>query len=143
MERKLDVKSWNEYTKEEKIILMRHWWHYYGKMVFTLAEYEQFNELLESKCDLIYAIAVLGYTNNISSQTLINAMRNDELPQFFNVISNVIESDDENVKTIFGVASASFISEIVTTYNNPQPSVPMSSEELVSQIEMAVAPHNK
>ena len=143
MERKLDVKSWNEYTKEEKIILMRHWWNYYGKMVFTLAEYEQFNELLESKCDLIYAIAVLGYTNNISSQTLINAMRNDELPQFFNVISNVIESDDENVKTIFGVASASFISEIVTTYNNPQPSVPMSSEELVSQIEMAVAPHNK
>ena len=43
----LDVKRFNEYTKDEQMEIMFHWWHYYGKLPLSFAEMDKFKKLME------------------------------------------------------------------------------------------------
>ena len=51
----MEIKRFSEYTNDEQKQLLMHWWHYYGKLPVTLAEIEEFMEILpqivEIMCD--------------------------------------------------------------------------------------------
>ena len=57
----MELKKWEEYTKEEQKELLNHWWHYYGKVMYTLEEWEQFNKLIDKDSDKILEMAIAGY----------------------------------------------------------------------------------
>lgn len=42
--------------------LLIHWWHYYGKVIYTLAELEEFEKVIdEYGADKVLDVAVASY----------------------------------------------------------------------------------
>ncbi len=128
----MEIKEWNLYTKEEKKDILNHWWYYYGKLLITFDEIEEFNRLLDSNTEDIYVSALMGYVQGLSSQVLIAAMRQGRVEEYFKILPNV--EDDEKLKEVFKAISKDFLNEVVGTLNNPEPSVPMSDEEIIKQL---------
>ena len=130
----MEIKKWNEYTNEEKSCLLLHWWHYYGKLLYSFAELEQFESLFRENPDRIFHIAVMSYYYGFGSQILLLSMRSGKLDELFLTIPDYENTDEEFKKFIDGIES-SFVEEIVTTYNNPEPNVPMDGSIIVMQLD--------
>lgn len=128
----MEKKSFALYTEEEREQLLMHWWCYYGKSIVSLAEVEQFRKLLRKDSMLIKDVAMLSYSIGISTELLIMAMRSGTLAEYLETVKEVTSSDE--YKMIESFLESEFLNEIVTTYNNPQPAVPFSQEEIVSQV---------
>ena len=47
-------KNWEEYTKEEQTTLLNHWVYYYGGIIMTLKDFEDFRVLSTTKQDEIF-----------------------------------------------------------------------------------------
>ena len=128
----MEIKEWNLYTKEEKKEILRHWWYYYGKLLISFEEIEEFNKLLDTNIEDIYVAALISYLEGLSSQVLIYAMREGRVEEFFKILPNF--KDDEKLKDAFNAISRDFLNEVVGTLNNPEPSIPMSNEEIIRQL---------
>ena len=128
----MEIKEWNLYTKEEKKEILRHWWYYYGKLLISFEEIEEFNKLLDTNIEDIYVAALMSYLEGLSSQVLIYAMREGRVEEFFKILPNF--KDDEKLKDAFNAISRDFLNEVVGTLNNPEPSIPMSNEEIIRQL---------
>lgn len=128
----MEKKKFSEYSGEEKETLLMHWWHYYGKMLVTLAEIEKFNELVKEDSDLIKDVAMVSYILGYSSQGLIKAMRTNDLENYFEGIKKFVESSE--YKAIKEEAEEMFFEQVVETYNNPEPSVKMSEEQIMEEL---------
>lgn len=136
MEKKLDWKSFDEYTQEEKETILNHWFYYYGKSIITMKELELFNELVKNKTNMVWDIAVISYIDGYSSYGLLNAMRSNSLEEYFETIRKKKE-DYYNFppkKTYYFWKQNKLISEIVRTYNNPEPAVEMEFSQIVEQL---------
>lgn len=126
----MEKKSWNEYSLEEKSELLHHWWHYYGKILYTLDEFEVFNELVKKDSNKVWVLAVGCYAMGVSSQPLLKAMRNDSVNEFLGSLPELETIDDcEYFDT-----EKEFMNILLQSYNNPQPSIPMDSEVVAQQI---------
>lgn len=54
--------------------LLIHWWHYYGKSIYTLAELEKFEEVIdEYGADRVLDVAVTSYVCGDGSPTIMLA----------------------------------------------------------------------
>ena len=130
----MEIKKWNEYTNEEKSCLLLHWWHYYGKLLYTFAELEQFEALVRENPDRIFHIAVMSYYFNFGSQILLESMRRKQLDGLFATIPDYENADDSFKKINEGIEN-SFINEIVTTYNNPEQNALMAVDIVVMRLD--------
>lgn len=135
MHEKMKIKEWKDYSISEKNRLLHHWWYYYGKLIITLEEQQKFNELVDKDSDQVFALAVASYVHGESSQPLIYAMRANKVEALMATIQKTESIIDEKVKNTFSLAENKLIIEIVRTYNNPQPSIPMSDNIIVEQIK--------
>ena len=129
----MEIKEWDLYTQEEKKTILNHWWHYYGKLLYSLDELERFNKLLDTNCDDVFTTAICSYTRGYSSQILISAMRQGKVDELFKVLPDTI-TDDELRNRAYKALCNEFLSEVVGTLNNPEPSIPMSDDEIISQL---------
>lgn len=128
----MEIKRFSEYTNDEQKQLLMHWWHYYGKLPVTLAEIEEFMEILDSDVNLIKNTALIFYAKGETSQDLVVAIRNGIKEQFFDQvreISTTLEFEDYEEEL-----EKHFISEMVRTINNPEESKPMSLETILATI---------
>lgn len=51
--------------------LLIHWWHYYGKVIYTLAELEEFEKVIdEYGADKVLDVAVASYVCGDGSPTI-------------------------------------------------------------------------
>ena len=73
----LDVKRFNEYTKDEQMEIMFHWWHYYGKLPLSFAEMDKFKNLMEEDMEFVKNAALIAWARESASQDLVRAMRAD------------------------------------------------------------------
>lgn len=128
----MEKKKFELYTSEERENLLLHWWHYYGKMIISLAEFEKFRDLVKKDSVLMKDVAVISYVMGYSSQALIMAMRNNDLDNYFSGIKKIVGSDE--YKKIKAEVESSFFDEVVSTFNEPEADIPMSQEEVVSQM---------
>ena len=132
----MERKEWNLYTLEEKKEILRHWWHYYGKLAYTFAELELFNQLLDENADKIYLMAIQFYQAGLSSQLLIGAMRSNGVDSLLAQFPDLLEIDQRDIA--YTTLSGRFLDEVVKTLNNPEPDIPMDPEELIKQIKKAI-----
>ena len=120
----MELKKWEEYTKEEQKEFLNDWWHYYGKVIYTLEEWEQFNKLIDKDSDKILEMAIAGYSKGITSEPLIFAMRENKIEELFKTFPNLKEIKDEKFKEAHKVLKNSLILELVTTYKQTVEIIP-------------------
>lgn len=132
----MEVKKFEDYTSEEQGALLLHWWNYYGKVPYSLAELEKFRELITEDSKLVKNIAVLSFVFEQSSQALIKAMRDGTLEDYLTGISKICDNND--FKEQLKEAENDFIEMLVRTYNCPEPSVPMSLEQVLESVSELV-----
>lgn len=135
MAKLMEVKDWDDYSKEEQKELLQHWWYYYGKVLFTFAEWELFDQLVEKDSKQMLKLAVGSYTYGLSNQLLIAAMRKNKVNELMNSLPKVNETCDEKFRTIYTQVEKELISMLVSSYNDPKPNIPMESENIVNQVK--------
>ena len=135
----MEFKEWNQYSKEEKETLLKHWWHYYGKLMITLEEQERFSQLVERYTEQIMDVALFSFFLDQSSQSLISAMRQNRVQEFLEVVD--VSMEDVRSEEDFCLAQRQFISMLVESYNHSEPDVPMGEDQINEQLkEMGIHP---
>ena len=129
----MELKKWNEYSLDEKNELLLHWWHYFGKSIYTFDELERFRGLIVEKSDQIFNFATIAYLANESSRILLEAMRKNVVDKILE-LTDFSNKKDKKTKTVLENASASLIVTLVNTYNDPEPDIPLKEEDLKKQI---------
>ena len=124
-------RSWQEYNSEEKTTLLTHWFYYYGGVIMTLKDMEDFRNLVVTRQDQIFNHIVTNYVfrDTIQSNLLVSAMRSDRVDELFSLsLSDEILKELDEDETIRRRIS----DEIIETFINPQPPVPMDIEVVVT-----------
>ncbi len=130
----MEKKKFSEYSIEEKKALLRHWWHYYGKEIYTFAEKEKIDSLIDENYDLIKDAAVFSFMFSTGNNTqLLHAIRHGEAVAYLNGVLETLA--DVGLKQKREETEEKLIDELVHTYNNPEPDVPLSVEEFMEQIK--------
>jgi hypothetical protein len=132
----MEIKEYEEYTKEEKIELLNHWFYYYGKVPFTPEEWISVRELIETNPDRIFDyIAISNIVNRTIAPTLLlQAMASNELDKLFEVVPRV-EDLNESMQGPYKETFKVVFDSIVHTYNNPEPAVPMDLAIIIEEKE--------
>lgn len=129
----MEVKKFSEYSEEEKSALLNHLWNYYGKHVYTFEDLTNYNRFVKSNSDQLFDLAVFTSFGGINFQTtVLMAMRNNKLHELFNRIPKFEKGSLEERK--HEAIAIKLLNEVVSTYNRPEPSVPMSEEQIKEQV---------
>lgn len=128
----MEIKKFCEYSEEEREELLMHWWHYYGKVMYTFAELEEFRKLVKENSMLMKDVALTSYLLGYSSQGLIKAMRTNDLDNYLVGIKAFTKSAE--YKQVEDELEQIFLAEVVGTYNRPEPDVPMDKNSMIAQI---------
>lgn len=128
---KLDIKRFSEYTKDEQMELMFHWFYYYGKSPVSFEELDRFKKLMDEDMSFVRNAALVAWAREEMPQALVKAMRGDfgKYHDEIVAVSTTVEFEgyeEELEKELIG--------ELVHTYNNPQAAVPMTDEQLMEEI---------
>lgn len=100
--------------KEE---LLMHWFHYYGKSIYTFAELETFQESIEKYgAEKVLQIAVMSWANGDGSpQIILMSIRKNILPELFETLPDISEMDEE-AKEQYEILRDAFIAAISETF---------------------------
>ena len=104
-----------EITKE----LLIHWWHYYGKVWYTLAELNEFEKIIdEHGVEKVLEIAMASYMFDDGSPTiLLLSIRNNMVDKLIESLPKFNEFEGED-KEVYIKLKENFINTISETYNN-------------------------
>ncbi len=85
--------------------LLIHWWHYYGKVIYTLAELEEFEKVIdEYGADKVLDVAVASYVCGDGSPTIMLAsIRKGTVKKLFESlpdISKMEKKEKEQYETV-------------------------------------------
>ena len=71
--------------------LLIHWWHYYGKSIYTLAELEEFEKVIdEYGVDKVLDVAVVSYVCGDGSPTIMLAsIRKGAVKELFESLPDI------------------------------------------------------
>ncbi len=131
MERK---NAWEDYTSEEKTNLLNHWFHYYGGMLMTFDDFEKFHELASTKQDDLFdhIVTLFIARETIQSNLLIHCIRENEVDKLFkNSIKR--EKVDPQLKDLYEGYRNDVFNEIITTFLNPEPPIPLDIAIMVKK----------
>lgn len=129
----MEKTEFKKYTKEEKEQLLLHWWRYYGKEIYTLAEEEQLIDLINENPEIIFQTAVLSFIDDKGTKPLLMAIRKNKI----NGLKQEVQEKLENplLKSQIKDIERIFLEEIVTTYNQPKPIIPMEKKNIKHQFQ--------
>ncbi len=127
--------NYKELKLKEKKELMTHWFHYYGKSVFTFKELEDYRSLLDTNMDEVVTFATFLYVDKKGPTELLENMRRGKVETIFSIVKEFNESQDEQKQHDLNIYRNLFIEEINGTYKNPLPSVPMEPKVMSKQIQ--------
>lgn len=129
-------KKWEELSSQTKLDLLRHWFTYYGGLIITFDEIEKFDKLAQTYPDEIFDSIVTSYlateNHTIQSNLLIMSMRRGLVAELFKSIIRYKSLSDEE-KEKFDPVRCMLVDELVTTYLDPQPPVPMDIAIIVDE----------
>lgn len=128
----MKLKKWDEYTQEEKQDLLIHYFYYYGKTFITLEEYDKYISIVKENPDCILNYALIALAKEEGPTPLVYAIRNNKQDEILELCTKTINKIDEKlVETI----KDSFLNQIVTTYNHPEPDIPFTEEQTLEEIK--------
>ena len=84
----------------EKGLLM-HWWHYYGKCIYTLAELEEFEKIIdEYGVEKVLDAALASYVCGDGSPTVIlMSIRRGKVKELFASLPDISEMKEKEKET--------------------------------------------
>ncbi len=120
------AKKWEEYSPKEKTDLLKHWFYYYGGTLISFQELEDFESLALTRQEEIFDLIMTSFLtqNTIQSNILVFCMRQNKVDELFKHIvryNALPEEEQERLKNVRQVLT----DEIVGTYLEPEPPVPM------------------
>ena len=97
--------------------LLIHWWHYYGKQIYTLQELEEFEKIIdEYGCERVLDVAVISYICGDGSPNIIlRSMREDKVKEMFEALPNLEKMTDEEKESHKKIKQI-FLEIITSTY---------------------------
>lgn len=103
-------------TVEKELLL--HWWHYYGKSFYTLAELTTFEDIIDKYgTDKVVEVGVAScIAGDGSPQVILSCIRTNSVEEMFNTLPNISEMKGEERKEYERIKAA-FIDAISETYN--------------------------
>ncbi|MDE5630139.1 MAG: hypothetical protein K2I70_00915 [Bacilli bacterium] len=126
----MQLKQYDLYTNQEIKELLDHWFKYYGKKSYSLAEYEQFFKMIDKEPKQMFEIAAMLCNKGIGSTPVLDAIRGNK---------SQLESLIEEYKTFSNITKIflqrDFIEEVVNSYNNPEPAIPKDDHKLRQEIK--------
>ena len=126
-------KTWEEYTKDEQTTLLNHWVYYYGGILMTLQDFSDFRILSSTRQDEIFnhIVTILLFKNTIQSSLLVTCMREGSINDLF---AHSLKREDltEETKPIYDSARKFLSAELINTFINPAPPVPM---DIIKDVE--------
>ncbi len=77
--------------------LLIHWWHYYGKCMYTLAELEEFEEVIDKYgADRVFDVAVASYICGDGSPTVMLAsIRIGAVDELFKSLPDISKMEED------------------------------------------------
>lgn len=130
----MELKKWDEYSFLEQKELLMHWWHYYGKSMYSLADLEKYEKIIEFKTKKVFEFVVATYILEKPGQSiLLSAIKNNIVDELFQTLPQV-ENEDQKFQMEYHQAEEKLISILVNSYNNPKPAIPLTPEEFIEQI---------
>lgn len=90
--------------------LLIHWWHDYGKCIYTLAELEEFEKVIdEYGVDRVLDVAVASYVCGDGSPTImLTSIRKDAVKELFESLPDTSKMDGK-VKEQYEAAKNEFV----------------------------------
>ncbi len=126
----MELKAFNEYTKEEIKDLLSHWFNYYGKKAYTLDELDKFMKMVDAEPTHCFEVAAMLFKKGLGSTLVLEAIRGDK-SQLENMINEY--NTFSHVTKMF--LHRDFVEEVVKTYNDPEPAIPKKDKELRQEIK--------
>lgn len=86
--------------KVDKSLLL-HWWHYYGRCMYTLAELEKFEEIIDQYGpNKVFEVVVASYICDDGSPTvLLLSLRNHRVEDLFNSLPDIQKMEERERNT--------------------------------------------
>jgi len=120
----MELKEFKDYSAKDKKKILLHWWHYFGKIIYTKEELITFKKMIDDNSDEVMMLAVTGYICKLTSQPIIKAMRVNKLDELKATLP-ILKEENEEFKASYRQKENDLLKQLINTYNNPEPSVPM------------------
>ncbi len=137
----IEEKDISKYSIEELEEIIKFWWFHYGKMMLTLKEIQEFEQLLKTNLDDILTVAVIALINNRSSEELVRAMREDRVEELFLRARKTKQSLVTMKK--YAPIEKRFIKMVLRDYRNTVPSTPITDEQIQRQLSDIIGSNKK
>lgn len=121
-------------NNDKKKTLLKFWFHYYGKAIYTIAEFDSFAQLLDSNLTDVENIAVLAYLHKDSPTLVLSAMRQECTTKLINSVNQTFNTLNSEELACFDEFKKEFWSIVIRDYNHPTPSIPLDPLEFDKQI---------
>lgn len=97
--------------------LLMHWWHYYGKCIYTGSELKKFGEIIDKYgAERVLDAAVASFILEDGSPTMIlMSIRKNLVEELFKSLPNIDEMEDSD-KDCYLAVKQEFVSIISGTY---------------------------
>ena len=120
-------KTWDSLTSDEKTTLLNHWFYYYGGVIMTLKDMEDFRALSNTKQDAIFdhIISSFMYRRTIKSNALVKALREGKIDELFSYSISFDDIVEYQLENVYEEAKNIIFNELLQTFIYPQPPVPM------------------
>ena len=128
--------GWNNYTNEQKEEMLNHIFYYYNHAIITWQEFEDFKTLIDKNADKVfYGLVGLFGSENSAPTVLVSLMRNKAIEQLFSVYDNLPEESKKNIRDYGDMLLEK---EFEITLKKPEPNIPMSTEEIITQVSKII-----
>ncbi len=117
MRKRIEYRTWQDYTPFEKRELLNHWWYYYGHLEFTFAEWLVFDRLARLEPNTMWIVAIQSYVNGLTSGELIEVMRNGKLNAYLSTACITYEQMTDEEKEEFHHRGYELLAQMTSTYN--------------------------
>jgi hypothetical protein len=110
-----DLEETNVVASKKGLLL--HWWHYYGKMIYTLDELEQFEGIIDKYGeDNVLEAAVLSYIMNDGSPSVILiSIQQGNVEELFNTLPDISKLE-QRLQDSYRQDEEIFLKQISTTF---------------------------
>ena len=101
--------------------LLIHWWHYYGHNVYSLAELEEFEKVIDTYgADKVFEVAVVNYFlfGNGSPDIMLISIRKGIVNELFESLPD-ISSLGEKELTLYNKFHQDLLQQIQDSFQNP------------------------
>ena len=112
----MSIEEFDTLNFDEKECLMLHWWHYYGKTMYSLRDLENYREALSNYIDKIIEAAVIFYMRGIGPEIVARFIFVNKIEVLLNRLPKIEEFTRDEMQ-IYLQAKQAFINEIIRTSN--------------------------